>query len=80
MDTIARKLEPASTKATNLRKEEVRKKQKVVDRRKTVTMAEKPQRDRGENSLSIENDRYYDSNTYGTDLNQEDNFNYPVKD
>ncbi len=40
-DAVARRLEPASTKAADLRKEEARKKQEVVDRRKAETLAEK---------------------------------------
>ena len=42
-------------------------------------MAEKRRKDRGENSLSIEDDGYYDSDTYITNPNQEDNFNYLVE-
>ena len=39
-------------------------------------MAKKQQRNIEKNSLSIENNRYYKSDIYDTDPNQEDNFNY----
>ncbi len=73
-DTVARKLIPALTKATDLRREKARQKQEVVDRRKAEAIAEKRRRDRGESSLSIEDDGYYDSET-SADPNQEDGLN-----
>ena len=79
-DAIACKLKPASTKTTNLRRKEVRKKQEVVNKRKAEAMAKKRRRNRGGNSLSIKDDGYYDSDIYGTNLNQEDDINYPVED
>ena len=80
MDAVACKLKPASTKVTNLRRKEARKKQEVVDRRKAEAMTEKRQKDKRRNSLSIEDDGYLDINMYGIDLDQEDDFNYLVKD
>ena len=57
----------ASIKATNLRlevaKEEVQRKQEVVERRKTDTAATKQQRDKGGISLSNEDDDNYYSDT-----------------
>ncbi len=73
-DAIARKLTPASTKATDLRKEKAGQKQEVVDRRKAEAIVEKQQRDRGRSSLSIENDGYNDSKT-SADPDEEDGFN-----
>ena len=43
-------------------------------------MAKKWNKNRIENSLTIEDDRYYDSGTYGIDPGQEDDFNYSVED
>ncbi len=40
-DAVAQKLTSASTKVTDLRREEARKKQEVVDRRKAEAIAEK---------------------------------------
>lgn len=40
----------------------------MVDRHKMEAIAEKEQKDRRKNSLSIEDDGYYDSYPYGTDL------------
>ena len=79
-DAIARKLKPALTKATNLRRVEARKKEEVVDRQKAKAIAKKQLRNRGRNSLSIVNDRYYDNDMYGTNPNQEDDFNYLIED
>ena len=76
---MARKLGPASIKATNLRlevaKEEVRRKQEVVERRKAEAAAAKRQRDRGGISSSNEDDDNYYSDTDDTDPDQEDNLN-----
>ena len=70
-DAVARKLGPASIKATNLRlevaKEEVRKKHEVVERRKAEAAAAKRQRDRGGISSSNEDDDNYYSDTDDTD-------------
>ena len=78
-DAVARKLGPASIKATNLRlevaKEEVRRKQEVVERRKAEAAAAKQQRDRGGISSSNENDDNYYSDTDDTGPDQEDNLN-----
>ena len=52
----------------------VRKKQEVIDRRKAEAISEKRQRDRKGDSLSIEDDRYYDSET-SADPDQEDGLN-----
>ena len=73
-DAVVRKLTPASTKAINLRKKKDRKKQKVVDQQKTKAIVEKQWRDKKGSSLSIEDDEYYDSETFA-DQNQEDGFN-----
>ena len=76
-DAVARKLGPASIKATNLRlevaKEEVRKKHEVVERRKAEAAAAKRQRDRGGISSSNEDDDNYYIDKDDTDLDQEDN-------
>ncbi len=74
VDAVARKLTPASIKATNLRREEARKKQEVVDQRKAEIIAEKWQRDRGGSSLSIEDDRYYDDES-SADPDKKDGLN-----
>ena len=78
-DAVARKLGPASIKATNLRlevaKEEVRKKHEVVERRKAEAAAAKRQRDRRDISSSNEDDDNYYSNTDDTDTDQKDNLN-----
>ena len=59
-DAVARKLEPALIKVTNLKlkvaKEEVRIKHKVVERRKAEAATAKRQRDKGGFSLSNEDD------------------------
>ena len=79
---MARKLGPASIKATNLRlevaKEEVRRKQEVVERRKAEAAAAKRQRDRGGISSSNEDDDNYYSDIDDMDPNQEDKLN-PVQ-
>ena len=67
-------------KATNLKRKKARKKQEVVNRQKFEAIVEKHRRDRGGNRLSIEDNRYFESNIYSTDPDQEDNFNYPIKD
>ena len=76
-ETVVRKLGPALMKATNLRLEEARKKQEVVERRKVEAIAAKRRRDRGEMSASSEEDENYDSDTDHTDPDQEDDL-YPV--
>ncbi len=73
-NAVARKLTPALTKATDLRREEARQKQEVVDWQKAEAIAEKRRRDREGSSLSIEDDRYYDSET-SADPDQEDGLN-----
>ena len=81
-DAVARKLGPASIKATNLRlevaKEEVWRKQEIVERQKAEAATAKQQRDRKGISLSNKDDDNYYSNTDDTDLDQEDNLN-PVQ-
>lgn len=75
-DTIAHKLWPASTKATNLKlevaKEEMQKKEKMVKKRKAEeTMTVKQRKARGRISLSSEKKRNYKGETKDkTDLNQ----------
>ncbi len=73
-DTVAQKLTPASIKATDLRRDAVRQKQKVVDRQKLEAIARKRRRDRGGSSLSIEDNGYYDNET-STDSDQENGLN-----
>ena len=67
---------------TNLRlevaKEEIQRKQEVMERRKMEAVAAKQQRDRGGIGSSNENDDNYYSDTDDIDLDQEDNFN-PVQ-
>ena len=76
---MARKLGPASIKATNVRlevaKEEIQRKQEVVQRRKAEAAAAKQQRDRGDINSSNEDDDNYYSDTDDTDPDQKDNFN-----
>ncbi len=74
VDKVVQKLTSASTKATDLRKKEARKKQEVVNRWKVEAIAKKWQRDRGRSSLLIEDERYYNSET-SIDLDQEDGLN-----
>ena len=52
----------------------------MVDKRKTQAMAKKQQRDRKENSWSIEDKRYYNIDIYNIDPNQKNGLNYLVKD
>ncbi len=73
-DAIAWKFTPASTKATNLRKKETRKKREVVDQQKVEAIAEKQQRDGERSSLSIKDDRYYD-NQISANSDKEDSRN-----
>ncbi len=73
-NAVAQELIPAPTKATDLRRDEARKKQEVVDQQKAEAIAEKQQRDRGGSSQLIEDDGYYDSKT-SADLDQEDGLN-----
>ena len=79
---MARKLGPASIKTTNLRlkvaKEEVQKKQEVVERQKAEAVAAKQQKDRGGISLSNKDDDNYYSNTDDTHPDQKNNLN-PVQ-
>lgn len=63
------------SKVTNLKKEEVRKKQEVVDRRKADTIAEKQWRERGGSSSSIKNNGYNDSEISSTGPDQENSHN-----
>ena len=74
---MACKLRPASIKATNLRlevaKEEVWKKQEIVERRKAEAAAAKQQRDRGGISSSNEDDDNYYNDIDDIDPDQEDN-------
>lgn len=71
---FAQKHESALIKATNLRKEDIRKKQKVVDKQKADTMAEKQRKEKKGYSLFIKDDGYNDSEIFGTDSNEEDGF------
>lgn len=68
-------LELPSIKATTLRREVVRIKQNTVNRQKVEVKVKKQQRNSRVNNLSIKDHRYYDSNTYGTDLDPEDGYN-----
>ena len=81
-DAVARKLGPASIKATNLRlevaKKEVQKKHKVVERWKAEAAAAKQQRDRRDISSSNEDDDNNYNDTDDTNPDQEDNLN-PVQ-
>ena len=43
-------------------------------------MAKEQWKNRGENNLSIEDDRYYDNDMYSANLDQENGLNYPEKD
>ena len=56
-------------------KEKVQKKHEIVERRKAEEAAAKRQKDRGDISLSNEDDDNYYSNMDDTDLGQEDNLN-----
>ena len=82
-DAVARKLEPVSTRASNHKLEFVKKKrrkrEKMVERRKTEAIATKRYRDRGGISLSNEEERNYESNTRDdTDPDQANN-KYPLQ-
>ena len=70
-DAIARKLGPASIKATNPRleitKKKVQKKQEIMERQKAEAAAVKRQRDREGISLSNKDDDNYYSHTDDTD-------------
>ena len=46
----------------------------MIDRQKVEIISKEQQKDRGENNLSIKNDRYYDNKTFA-DPNQEDSLN-----
>ena len=52
----------------------------MVDRQKTKAMAKKKRKSRKKNSLSIEDNGYYNSDIYNTDPDQNNGLNYPVKD
>ncbi len=74
-DAVAHKLGPASTRVTNQRlevaREDRRKKEEMVERRKTEAMATKCRRTRGGISLSNEEEENYESDTGDeTDPNQ----------
>ncbi len=76
-NAVIRKLEPASTRATNQRLEvagvERRKREEMMERRKIEVMVAKCQRAKKEISLSSEEEENYESNTGDeTDLNQAD--------
>ena len=78
VNVVARKLEPALIKVTNYRLEVVREKQRkregIVERRKTETMAARCQRARRRISLSSEEEKNYENDTGDkTDLNQAGN-------
>ena len=80
-DAVARKLGPASTRATNDRleavREERRKREEMMERRKAEAMAAKRRRARGGMSLSSEEE---DESDIGddTDLDQADD-EYPLQ-
>ncbi len=77
-DAVVRKLGPALTRAINQRlevaREERRKREEMVERRKTEAIAAKRQRARGGISLSSEEEENYESDTEDeTDLDQANN-------
>ena len=78
-NAVARQLEPASIKATNLKlevaKEKIRKKHEVVERRKAEAAAAKQQKDRESISSFNKDDDNYCSDTDNTNPDQEDNLN-----
>ena len=80
-DAVARKLGPASTRATNDRleaaREERRKREEMMERRKAEAMAAKRRRARGGISLSSEKEDESD-NVDDTDLDQA-NDKYPLQ-
>ncbi len=67
MDAVARKLKPASTKATNQRfkfaREERRKRKEIVEKQKTKTIAAKRRKARGGISLFSEEEENCESDT-----------------
>ena len=74
IDAVARKLEPALTRATNHRLEVVRekkqKKEEIVERRKAEAIVAKQRRNRERISLCNEKEKNYNSNIVDdTDLN-----------
>ncbi len=78
IDAVIRKLRLISTRATNQRleitRQERRKREEIVERRKTEAMSAKRQRARGGRSLSNEEEKIYESNTGDkTDPNQANN-------
>lgn len=44
----------------------------MVDKQKTKAMTKKQRKDKRGNNVSIENNRYYNSDRYGTNPDQED--------
>lgn len=51
----------------------------MVDRQNLEAKAKKKRKDEGKNSLSIEDDIYYDNDIYGTDPDYNNNYNL-IKD
>ncbi len=84
LDTVVRKLGPASTRATNQRlevaREERRKREEIVEKRKTEAMAAKCRRARGGISSSNEEEENYESDTGDeTDTDQADDDKNPLQ-
>ncbi len=84
VDAVARKLGPASTRATNQRlevaREERRKREEMVERQKTEAMAAKQQKARGGISSSSEEEKNYESDTADeTDPDQADDDKNPLQ-
>ncbi len=84
VDVVARKFGPALTRATNQRleiaKKEERKREEIVERRKTEVMTATRQRARGRISLLSEEEEIYKSDTrYETDPDQADNNENPLQ-
>ena len=83
-DAIARKLRPASIKATNQRLEVARKERtkrvEIMEKQKTEAMTAKCRRARGGISLSNEEEKNYESDTRDkTDPNQVGNNKNPLQ-
>ncbi len=83
-DAVTRKLGPTLTRVTNQRlevaREERRKRQEIVKRRKTEAMVAERQRARGRISLSSEEEENYESDIGDeTDLDQVDNDENPLQ-
>lgn len=49
----------------------------MLGQQKVETIAKKQWTDKGENSLSIEDNRYYDSDIINTDSDKKDGFDLP---